>query len=199
MVRDVERDADLIRTAQLGNAEAMAEVGSWMTQILWDFYSNYFSRDLVHDLTNETFAEIWPKLGEFDTTRPEPFENWVRSCGGMGARRQTQRWGRSAARRAKLHRVWVWSSQIGCETAVDKRRQRELFYKCLELLPSKYRRVLEQYLAGGSDESYAQREGIARATVRAQRMRALEMMRQLIEREQGGAGYSRSSSSSARC
>ena len=194
----VEPDLETLRAAQQGDLDAKAAVAKWLTLVLWDYYATYFSTEIVHDVTHELFVEIWPKLLMFDTTRPEPLMNWVARAASFVAKRQTRRWRRSAARRAKLHRVWVWSSETTCGTALDKRQQREVFYRSLEILPPKYRGVLEHFLAGGSDETYAKAMGITRSTVRAQRKRAIEMLRQVIARELGiqlgDAGRPRSSS-----
>lgn len=194
----MELDVETIRAAQQGDPEAKARLAKWLTAELWDYYSTYFSADIVHDLTHEVFVEIWPKLEKFDTSRPEPLEHWVARSASFVAKRRTQKWRRSAARRAKLHRVWVWSSQTSCGTALERRQQQEVFYRGLEVLPPKYRAVLEHFLGGGSDETYARAMGIKRSTVRAQRKRAIEMLRQVIAGELGiqlgDAGRPRSSS-----
>jgi RNA polymerase sigma factor (sigma-70 family) len=179
IVRVVKLD-QLIRRAQTGDREAVDELGCWLNAKLSRFFGNCFETDVASELVQDSIVVILKQLHAFEFERPDSFNRYLMKVAAIQAKSRRREGHRAWRRQTKLEAI-VHVPDLSPPSRVLAKERRELMIRWIPRLPDVLRRALEHELAGGDDESLAQRENISLTTARTRRFRARKRLQILIE------------------
>ncbi|NPA27316.1 MAG: RNA polymerase sigma factor [Chloroflexi bacterium] len=175
-------DADLVRQAQAGNADAFGELYErYLTDVYKFFFYRTGSRPQAEDLTEDTFFKAWRHLQRLKPEEAGNFRLWL-----FRIARNTlidhYRTRREEAPLEALGEGPVEATDV--EERVFHMQDQERVAQALQRLPERLRDVIiYRFLHNFSHEETARLMGLKPNHVRVLQYRALKQLRQLLAEE----------------
>lgn len=185
-------DADLVRRAQQGDAEAFGQLYErYVEDVYRFFYYRVFNRQEAEDLTETTFLKAWQGLQGVQADEQLNVKAWLlRIARNLWIdRHRTQR--EIVPLDAVVYRE---SRDEDPETTLLHQERREELAQALAALPEQLREVLVyRFIHGLSHREIGELLGLKEGHVRVLQHRALQRMRRWLDARsrQGGAGGER--------
>ncbi len=163
---------ELFRAArESGSRRAMQELLRALRSELVDELRREVGPIDAEDIAQETLVIIVRKLPEFDPRHDGAVRAWALKIGHRIAVRFKTRGKLPSEGHANLPAV-IPAEGLGPLATLELAEQRSLLYRLIGQLTTKYRRTIQQKLAGMEDEEIARREGIRVSSVRVRWFRA---------------------------
>ena len=136
--------------------------------------------DELDDVLQNTLAVLHRKLAQFVPNGPRSFVRWARGMARFEAKEAMRKRRRRGDLQVRAAARTVGSPGTGLSSRILKRQRLALVREQVGSLSPSHRRVLEDELAGGDAEAYAERERLAVATVRTTRWLARKRLQSLV-------------------
>jgi RNA polymerase sigma factor (sigma-70 family) len=144
------------------------------------FFRRSFKEDDANDLAQEASVVILKNLEAFEPQGPGSFHRYLMKVAGILAKSKRRTSARGYEQQAKVE-ACEDAPGLSPPSLILEQEQRALLQRWIPELPDIYRRAIEHELAGGDDQTLAQREGISLITARTRRVRAHYRLKDLIE------------------
>jgi RNA polymerase sigma-70 factor, ECF subfamily len=181
-------DAEIIKRIQAGDSESYSSiVEKYHGHLLNFIYRLLRDEQIVEDIGQDVFLNVYKSIRSFHTERGVPFSAWL----FITARN------RCISELRRKSRVFI-SIESGEDLIARERtpeqsasdRERLLaIHAALDQLPEPYRHTILQSLRGDSPEEIALSNKIAAGTVKSRLARARERMRLLLQENFGGTSH----------
>jgi RNA polymerase sigma-70 factor, ECF subfamily len=188
--QDPVDDIEIIQSVQAGNSEAFSLlVDRYHYHLLNFIYRILGNSQLVEDIGQEVFLNIYKSIRSFNIHRGVPFAAWL----FITARNRCY----SELRRKRPQTVSIKATEIlpvienTPEQAASEEERIAAIHAALDQLPEPYKQTILQSLNGDSSEEVARIHQISRGTVKARLSRARQKMKSLLNGSLGGNLYGR--------
>jgi RNA polymerase sigma-70 factor (ECF subfamily) len=185
----VMEDAAIIRRVRNGDTEAFsALVQKYHRPLLGFIYRLTGNREIVEDIGQEVFLNVYRSLSGFDETRGTPFSAWLFTAARNRCISELRR--NKAGERISLDEIFAArSGGDSIEDRVIADEQWQAVQASLEHLPEPYRSTLLKSLQGEALSEIACDCGISAGTVKSRLSRAREKLKTFVMSYLGGKSY----------
>ncbi len=182
-------DYDIINQVNQGKPEAFGRlVEKYHKQLLNFIFLLIRDEKIVEDIGQEVFLSVYRSLDQFDVQRGTPFSAWLFITARNRCISEIRK------RRNKLFISFDETEDISgsdrspVELLID-REQKQALEEALEKLPEPYRNTMLMDLEGFSLEQIAGLDEVPKGTVKSRLFRARRLVKGLLAKYSGGAGY----------
>ncbi len=183
-------DIEAVKSVQAGNRESFCFlVQKYHRHLLNFIYRLIGDEQMVEDIGQEVFLNVYKSIRNFNTQRGVPFSAWL----FITARNRC-----ISELRKKSRPIIPIEEAAGLkapektpEQAASEEERLLALRAALDQLPEPYRRTILQSLQGDSPEEIATSNQISLGTVKSRLSRARERLRLLLQAHLGGNNYER--------
>jgi RNA polymerase sigma-70 factor (ECF subfamily) len=182
-------DFEVIKRVKNGDIEAFSMLVEKYHKHLLNFIFNLVrDENIVEDIGQEVFLNIYKSLKDFDENRGTPFSAWLFTSARNRCISELRN--RQSRERVSITDIINLRSKdrTAEETLMEKERWQAIRIS-LEQLPEPFRNSILMSLNGSSIEEMAKAGGISPGTAKSRLFRAREKMKSLVKEYYGGKGY----------
>ena len=185
----VMEDTAIIRKVRNGDTEAFsALVQKYHRPLLGFIYRLTGNREIVEDIGQEVFLNVYRSLSGFDETRGTPFSAWLFTAARNRCISELRR--NKAGERLSLDEIFA--ARAGGDSIEDRviaDEQWQAVQASLEHLPEPFRSTLLKSLQGEALSEIACDCGVSAGTVKSRLSRAREKLKTFVMSYLGGKSY----------
>jgi RNA polymerase sigma-70 factor (ECF subfamily) len=183
-------DYDVIRQVKEGNAEAFSIlVEKYHRQLLNFVFRLVKDREIIEDIGQEVFLNVYKSLSDFDESRGTPFSAWLFITAKNRCISELR--GRRGKEEVSLEDIDLRSRERTAEEILIAHQERLALQASLDQLPEPYKGTILKNLLGNSLDEIAGRDGISLGTVKSRLFRARKKIKLLLSNYYGDRGYER--------
>jgi RNA polymerase sigma-70 factor (ECF subfamily) len=183
-------DIEAVKSVQAGNSESFSFlVQKYHKHLLNFIYRIIGDEQMVEDIGQEVFLNIYKSIRTFNTQRGVPFSAWLFITARNRCISELRKGNRPIISIEEA--AGLKASDKTPEQAASDNERLLAVRAALEQLPEPYRRTILQSLQGDSPEEIATSNQISPGTVKSRLSRARERLRLLLQAHLGGNNYER--------
>jgi RNA polymerase sigma-70 factor (ECF subfamily) len=181
-------DIEAVKRVQAGNSESFSFlVQKYHKHLLNFIYRLMGNEQIVEDIGQEVFLNVYKSIKNFNIQRGVPFSAWLFITARNRCISELRKKSRSMIPIEEA--AALKASGKTPEQAASEEERLLVLRAALEQLPEPYKRTILQSLQGDSPEEIAVSDQISPGTVKSRLSRARERLRFLLQTHLGGNNY----------
>jgi len=182
-------DVEILKRVQAGDTESFSLiVEKYHKQLLNFIFRLIRDEQIVEDLGQEIFVNLYKSIRAFDVHRKVPFSAWLFITARNRCISELRKRNWPAVPLEEMPDHLQAHGKTPEQNASEEERLTAI-HAALEQLPEPYRRTILQSLRGDSPEEIAINNRISRGTVKSRLSRAREKLRLILHTHDGGKSH----------